>query len=116
MRASELAGRTVADRSGHPVGRVRDLRIPGRDTTGTGTGSVPVVGIVVGGSGRLAGLAHAWGFAEGRASGPAILRWLLRAEIRRARYVPVGAVTSWADPVRLAGRLEDYPPLSEVRE
>lgn len=110
MRASELFGRAVVDGRGHPVGRVRDLRIPHHD--GPGTDALPLVGIVVGGSGRLAGLAHAWGFAEGRASGPAILRWLLRAEIRRARYVPVDAVTSWADPVRLAGRLEDYPLLS----
>jgi hypothetical protein len=33
--------------------------------------------------------------------------------LRRARYVPADAVTSWDDPIRLTRRLEDYPMLSD---
>ena len=111
MRASELIGRTVLDRTGSPVGRVRDLRIPLADSRG----QMParVAGIVVGGFGARASLAHAWGFAEGRASAPAVLRRLFGAELGRARYVPADAVTGWNGPVQLAGRMQDYPLLVE---
>ena len=112
MRASDLIGRVVLDGTGRTVGRVRDLRVP---DPAASRGALYLTGLVVGGPGRLPALAHAWGFAEGRAAGPALLRRLFAAELARARYVPVDAVTAW-DPVRVAGRLQDHPLLAdEVR-
>ncbi len=89
MRATELLASEVYDSAGVHVGRVRDVRIRReRD------GAFRVVGLVVGG-GLLAQPAHAWGFAEGRASGPWLLRRLLAPASRQARFVDAGDVARW---------------------
>lgn len=108
---SQLLGAAVTDESGRPAGLVHDVRLgigsSGEQVLG------PVVGLVVGGTGWRARLAHAWGFAEGRSSGPALLRILLAPEAAQTRVVPVSAVASWRPPLKLAGPLELYPLLAQ---
>lgn len=112
MRISELLTATVVDETGRSVGRVRDVRIT-RQPTPAGEGEPPpfrIAGLVLGG-GRLA---HAWGFAEGRASGPWLFRVLTARAARKARFLPAEQVETW-DPqgVTMRGRLEDLPLLAD---
>jgi sporulation protein YlmC with PRC-barrel domain len=86
MRASELLASQVRDEAGTRLGPVRDVRVSRRD--------LRVVGIVVG-DGPFAGMAHGWGFAEGRAQGPWVLRALTRRATARARFIPADAVVDW---------------------
>jgi hypothetical protein len=81
-RSCDQSGPSFYDRAGGRVGDVRDVRVAHeRD------GAFRVVGLVVG-EGPLAEIAHAWGFAEGRASGPWLFRTLLDPASRQARLVP----------------------------
>ena len=82
----------MVDASGRDLGPVRDLRVT--------SAGFEVVGLVVGG-GRFARIAHAWGFAEGRATGPWILRRLVAPAVAAARFVPAERVRSWG-PDRVA--------------
>lgn len=94
MRASELLGAPVVDADGVELGPVRDVRV-----TESG-GALTVAGLVVGG-GPLAHLAHAWGFAEGRAQGPWLFRVLTGPASRDARFVSAARVAEWEPRVRL---------------
>ena len=105
MRASELLGSEVLDAAGRSLGPVRDLRV-------TADG-LEVVGIVVGG-GRFAGIAHRWGYAEGRAAGPWPLRALTASAVERARFVASERVVSWGPgTLRLNVEADALPPLRE---
>jgi sporulation protein YlmC with PRC-barrel domain len=86
MRVSELLASTVVDQNGRDLGPVRDVRVEAE--------GLRVSGIVIGG-GRFAALAHAWGFAEGRAQGPWLFRFLLRDAVRRAKFVPADRIVDW---------------------
>ena len=106
MRASDLLSSTVIDESGHPVGRVHDIRIerpaPGR---------FRVAGLAVGGG----HLAHAWGFAEQRATGPWLLRALTARASRTTRFVPAERVVDWGPGlVRIHGHRDTLPRLRDV--
>ncbi|MDP9401641.1 MAG: hypothetical protein M3P39_12015 [Actinomycetota bacterium] len=107
MRASELLASQVVDASGHSLGPVRDLRV-------THDGDrIHVAGIVVCDA-PLARAAHAWGFAEGRARGPWLLRALTARATARARFVPAHRVVDWGPGlVRIAGDANDLSPLTE---
>lgn len=89
MLATELLQASVVDASGTVLGPVRDARIR-READG----SLTLVGLVVG-DGPFAGAAHAWGFAEGRATGPWLFRALTARAVRAARYVPSERVSAW---------------------
>lgn len=108
MRLSELMGAVVVDEAGTRVGPVRDVRVktePGGPWT--------VSALVVGRDGWRSAAAHAWGFAEGRASGPALVRRLLGGRAAEGRIVPAERVASWGPgPVRLSGSGAD---LSQLR-
>lgn len=110
MRATELLASQVLDGGGARFGSVRDVRIR-RESDGT----FRVIGLVVG-EGRFAAVAHAWGYAEGRASGPWLFRTLLGPAARQARFVPADRVTDWGPGrIRMSGRADDLPHLQEAR-
>jgi sporulation protein YlmC with PRC-barrel domain len=109
MRASELIGAPVFDDSGGPVGVVRDLRIAvGQPAAGDG---LPIVGLVLSPPGARSAAAHAWGFAQGRAEGPPLLRRLLGGVARRSIVVPAERVLEWGSGgVRIDGHAEARRP------
>jgi hypothetical protein len=108
MRISELLSSEVVDETGRSGGWVHDVRISGEPGPGEEAAPFRVVGLVIGG-GRLP---HAWGFAEGRATGPWLLRVLTARGARQARFVPAARVESWeAGTIRIRGRLGDLPRL-----
>jgi len=95
MRAGPRKARSrstalVADDRGRDLGPVRDIRLARED--------LRVVGLVVGG-GPLAGPAHAWGYTEGRAQGPWLLRALTAPARRQARFIPAERVSAWGPGV-----------------
>jgi sporulation protein YlmC with PRC-barrel domain len=105
MRASELLASVVVDEAGRSLGPVRDVRVDPR--------SRRIAGLVVD-DGPLAAPAHAWGYAEGRAKGPAALRALLVGASSRARYVPAARVEDWGPGrVRIRGDRSGLPSLAE---
>jgi hypothetical protein len=110
MRASELFAATVVDEDGRSWGRVHDIRIS-RDTAAGADGkgsAIRVVGLAIGGG----QLVHSWGFAEGRATGPWLLRALTARAARRARFLPAQQIVDWGpDAVRFRGRYQDLPLL-----
>jgi hypothetical protein len=111
MRATELMSCTVVDETGTPVGQVHDIRITRRDGSADGGGRFRVAGLAVGG-GRVA---HAWGFAEQRATGPWLLRMITARGSRTARFVPADRVTDWGPHlIRIRGRGDDLPYLHQV--
>lgn len=113
MRLTELLGSTVVDAAGTSLGPVRDVRVVERQQGGPGA-RFRVSGLVIGG-GFLARPAHAWGFAEGRASGPWLLRALTSQAVRQARFIPADRVADWGPGVVcITGRVADLPPLAEV--
>jgi hypothetical protein len=115
VRLSELLASTVVDAAGAALGPVRDVRLIEREP-GVGGMRFGVAGIVVG-KGLLAGPAHAWGYAEGRAQGPWLLRVLMRPAVRQARFVAADQVTDWGPrELRISVRLADLPALEEVVE
>lgn len=91
MRASELLGRPVLGEDGRDLGIVHDVVVRlGND------GRVSVSGLVVAPATVRARLAHAWGYAQGRARGPAVLRsWVLAGT--PSEVVPAKRVSSWDD-------------------
>jgi hypothetical protein len=110
MRASELIGSPVFDEAGRPAGVVRDLRV----ALGARGSGLPITGLVLSERGPLFAAAHAWGFAEGRASGPGWLRRMLAPMIERSVFVAADRVTDWG-PARLtiSGRRDELRRLSE---
>ncbi len=110
MNATDLLHSSIVDREGHRVGAVRDLWI-----VRVADGRFRVVGLVAG-DGFLAGPAHAWGFAEGRASGPWLLRKLVARAVRQARFIPASAVLDWGPgTVRIRSLASELPDLREAR-
>jgi hypothetical protein len=98
MRASELIGSPVVDESGRAVGIVRDLRVV-VDEPAPG-GGFPIAALVLSEPTARAAAAHAWGFAEGRAEGPELLRRALLPAVERSLVVAVDRVLDWG-PARL---------------
>lgn len=96
MKVSELLSRRVENADGTPLGIVHDLRV--RIPAGAvehDPETPDVVALVVGPDDRRCRLAYAWGYAQGRARGPAVLRALLAGQANRTHVVPVGDVDSW---------------------
>lgn len=115
MRVTDLLSSTVVDESGHSLGRVHDVRVvrdvPGRSLAMDTPGGFHIAGLVVGG-GRLV---HAWGFSEGRATGPWLLRKFTARAAGRARFVPAERVNDWGPGVvRIHGPGRALPPLLEL--
>lgn len=111
MRAGELIGSEVRDPSGRRVGIVRDLRV---DTDRAVAGGFPLLGLVVGEPGLRSAAAYSWGYAQGRALGPAPLARFLAPAAERSVFVETGRVRAWGpDPVVIEGSLADLPPLRE---
>jgi len=109
MRATELLASTVVDENGRSLGRVHDIRIS-RDQS-EAHGRFQVAGLAIGGG----HLAHVWGFAEHRATGPWLLRTLTARAVRRARFVPADRVTDWGPGlVRIQGDGDTLPYLRDV--
>lgn len=119
MRAAEIMRMPVYDSEGAPLGPVRDMRVVWEDAPAPPPAvpsSFEVVGLVVG-DGRLARAAHAWGYAEGRAAAPWLLRKLFSPAIRGARFVPAETVRSWGpSAIELDCRRDDLPPLTVTGE
>nr|MDQ4126042.1 hypothetical protein [Actinomycetota bacterium] len=68
------------------------------------------------GGGRLAGVAHALGVAEGRVQGPWLLRRLTAGAVASARFVRADAVAHWGPgTVRLSTRADELGPLEGRR-
>lgn len=88
MLATDLLEATVVDSDGRPLGRLHDVRLV-RDEEG-----IRATGLVVG-SGAVAAVAHTWGYAERRTSGPWLLRKLLEPASRAARLVAAEDVAEW---------------------
>lgn len=108
MRLSELLNSQVVSERGETLGPVRDVRVRQEER------GFRVTGLVIGG-GALAWPAHAWGYAEGRAQGPWLLRALTRPATRVARFVPAERVADWGPgEVRVTGEPSALPPLREV--
>lgn len=109
MRLSELLASEVVDELGERVGPVRDVRILVREG-----GRWEVSGLVVGDGSLASAAAHRWGYAEGRASGPALLRRLLAGATGRSRFVAAELVSDWGPGrVRLRGSAADLAPAAE---
>lgn len=94
MRASELLGTPVVDENGRALGLVRDLRLVVDDAASAGSGYA-IAALVVGEPGARSAAAHAWGFAQGRSAGPALLRRLLAPAAQRSLRVPAELVLDW---------------------
>jgi len=105
MRASELLSSEVVDVAGRRLGPVRDVRLSRE--------GFRVVGPVVG-EGPFALIAHRWGYAEGRARGPALIAATCRSAIRRARFVSAESARDWGPGViRLDVDGADLPALAQ---
>jgi len=113
MKVSELLGRPVVDVHGTQLGVVHDLRavLPPEDQGGSTAAAVvttdgpKVVALVVGPDTWRCRLSHAWGFAQGRARGPALLSLLVGGG-RRSQLVAAAEVVDWDHHgrIRLSGR------------
>jgi hypothetical protein len=111
VRVSELISARVVDRAGNDLGRVRDLRVAAAAGDGDrASAGAPIAGLTVGG-GRLV---HAWGYAEGRATGPWLFRVLLRRAAARAVFFRSDHVLDWGPAVVVVTRIEDGVPLTEA--
>jgi hypothetical protein len=84
-----------------------------REGVGTAT-RFRVSGLVIGPADTRSRAAHAWGYAEGRAHGPWILRRLFGPAIGRARVVPSELVADWGPTtVRIGAEERSLPSLEE---
>jgi sporulation protein YlmC with PRC-barrel domain len=92
MRASELIGAPVFDENGVPLGVVHDLCVA--------LDGFEIAALVVGERGARSAAAHAWGFAQDRVAGPALLRRALAPAGERSFRVPADLVLDWG-PERL---------------
>ncbi len=109
MRLSELMASTVVDAAGQSLGPVRDVRLAEPED-----GRLVLAGLVIG-DGHFASAAHAWGFAEGRADGPWLLRALTARAVRQARFVPVEQVVKWGPgAIRISAHMDALPTLREA--
>ena len=90
MLASDLLSAVVVDADGDRVGRVCDVRFR-RD----GDSFLAVEVLVC--ESRFASTARGWGFGDGRAAGPWLLRKLLEPAARRARVVSADDVAEWSE-------------------
>lgn len=112
MRLSELLRAQVIDAGGRDLGPLRDVRLE-RDGPGPqDTRGYRVAGIVVG-DGPFARLAHSWGYAEGRATGPWLLRALTSRAAEQAAFIPAADVVDWG-PARVV--VSDAPARASLRE
>lgn len=113
MKVSELLGRAVVDVHGNHVGVVHDLRavLPseghGESTLSAHSATTEgpkIVALVVGPDTWRCRLAHSWGFAQGHARGPALLKALVRGK-ESAQVVATAGVADWDDQgqIRLSG-------------
>ncbi len=98
MRASELLGREVVDEGGRHVGIVHDVRV----RIGDG-GAVTLTGIVVAPGTVRSRLAHAWGYAQGRAHGPFLMRALVGTGMSDEE-IPTARVRSWDEAATVVVR------------
>jgi hypothetical protein len=106
MRASELFGLQVFDRTGKEVGEVHDVRAI-REHDGPGAERIVVEGLVVG----PGSVGVRLGYGHGRTKGPWLLRVLFRRRAIRARFVPWHAIATRTDKeVRLAIDAAELPP------
>jgi hypothetical protein len=104
MRASELIGSPVFDEAGQAAGVIRDLLV---EVGASGEQSFAIAGLVLSERGPLFAAAHAWGFAQDRASGPALLRKVFAPLVERSRFVAADRVTEWGpDRVTISGGRE----------
>ncbi len=112
MRISELLAARVVDERGRDVGWVHDVRVA-RVRRGSSE-ALEVTGLVVGPRGMLARAAHSWGFAEGRAEGPVLLKVLTRSSVRASGFVPAERVLDWSPPeLRIEGSSDRFEALTE---
>jgi sporulation protein YlmC with PRC-barrel domain len=105
-RLGELLGAAVVLKDGTQVGRVNDVRLTG----GPGLQDYVVDGFVVGEHGQGSFL----GYDRREVLGPWLLRVLVRAVNREARYVPWPAVrrVDWEGPSVVVDRVD---PLEDER-
>lgn len=109
MRLSELIGSNCRDRSGVRVGRVYDLRLA------HGPSGFRVIGVVVGRDRLRSRIAHSWGYAEGRASGPWLLARIAAIGTLESRFVPIERVTDWGpEAVSIDAIWEELDRLGEL--
>ena len=115
MRASELIGLPVVSASGSDLGVVRDLRVR-RDQPDNQASDFRIAGIVIGRKGMRDLARHSWGYAEGRADGPALFAALLGSS-QDARFARSDSVERWGpDRVVLSVRSREHlPRLAEIR-
>jgi hypothetical protein len=105
MRASELIGTHAFDETDRFAGVVRDVRL---DPDRAADGSFRVLGLVLSDPGARAAAAHSWGFAAGRADGPALLKRLVGSAAGRTRFVPVDWVLDWnPDRLKIGGAVDE---------
>ena len=110
MRLSEILGRTVADQGGAPIGVVHDLR-----ARVAANGDWRITGLAVASDDLRSKAALRWGYAEGRATGPWVLRRLMAKQSAAARFVPAELVTDWgADPIRIKSDFASLVALDDV--
>jgi hypothetical protein len=102
MKLSELLGSEVVDSSGRHLGLVHDVQL--RWLTEGDVRRFRVTGLICGGPGAISRAAHAWGYAEGRAEGPWLLRALTAKHSREAKLLPAESVVDWGpSKVRISG-------------
>jgi hypothetical protein len=93
MRLSDLLGAEVRDEAGRSMGRVHDVRLR---RSGIGTAATyELTELVIAPWNLRTRAAHAWGYAEGRAAGPRLIRAALQPGAERSRRVRATEVSSW---------------------
>ena len=112
MRLAELLDSTVVDVEGHALGSVNDVRLVQDGPVLEGFGAaLRVDGLVVG----AGSLAVRLGYHRNRVKGPALLKLVLGALERRARFVAWDEVASWdGHTVALRGPGSAVPRISDV--
>lgn len=115
MRLSELLRAQVIDAAGRDLGPLRDVRLERDDAGSQDAPAYRVVGIVVG-NGPLARLAHSWGYAEGRATGPWLLRALTSRAAEQAAFIPAADVVDWGPATVVVSNAPARGSLREGRE
>ena len=112
MWLSEILGSDVVNAEGVRVGRVRDIRL--RWVGDAPARHLGITGLVCADGGALTHAAHAWGFVEGRARGPWVLRAVLARIAHEPQFVPADRVTSWVDgQIVISGDADALPPLRD---
>jgi hypothetical protein len=91
------------DADGRRLGRVHDVRV-------VREGEAFRVVSVLFGAGALSTIATVWGYTEGRASGPWLLRRLLEPGVRKELLVSADDVAEWGETITLRGGAEPLHP------